>query len=122
MRTIKLVAVLMGGLLITFLSMMSNAIAAPVYYSGTGHYYEAIRPGPMTWDQAKTAAESRSYLGVQGHLATITSQGENDFIKNNVPGSADCFLGGFQPAGSPEPAGGWQWVTGEPWIYTNWLP
>jgi hypothetical protein len=23
-------------------------------------------------------------------------------------------------AGSPEPGGGWQWVTGEPWGFTNW--
>ena len=30
------------------------------------------------------------------------------------------WLGGFQPEGSPEPAGGWQWVTGEPFNYTNW--
>ena len=22
--------------------------------------------------------------------------------------------------GATEPGGGWQWVTGEPWIYENW--
>ena len=31
------------------------------------------------------------------------------------------YLGGFQPEGSPEPAGGWQWVTGEAWSYTSWM-
>ena len=30
------------------------------------------------------------------------------------------WLGGFQPDGSAEPNGGWQWITGEPWDYTNW--
>ena len=30
------------------------------------------------------------------------------------------WLGGFQPDGAPEPDGGWQWVTGEEWSYTNW--
>jgi hypothetical protein len=30
------------------------------------------------------------------------------------------WLGGFQPAGSPEPEGNWQWVTREPFSYSNW--
>ena len=32
------------------------------------------------------------------------------------------YLGGIQSPGGDEPAGGWQWVTGEPWVYTNWGP
>ena len=35
------------------------------------------------------------------------------------------WLGGFQDLTSPnysEPSGGWTWVTGEPWSYTNWFP
>ena len=27
----------------------------------------------------------------------------------------------YQPPGSPEPAGGWIWVSGEPVTYTNWI-
>ena len=33
------------------------------------------------------------------------------------------WFGGYQDLSSPdysEPAGGWSWVTGEPWSYTNW--
>ena len=33
-----------------------------------------------------------------------------------------AWLGGFQPAGSAEPAGNWQWVTGEAFGYANWHP
>jgi hypothetical protein len=29
-------------------------------------------------------------------------------------------LGGIQTNGAVEPAGGWTWITGEPWNYTNW--
>lgn len=30
------------------------------------------------------------------------------------------FIGGYQAEGSAEPAGGWHWLSGEPWEYTNW--
>jgi hypothetical protein len=56
---------------------------------------------------------------------TITSAAENAFLVDRlVPAqrSPAPLLGGFQPPGAPEPAGGWRWVTGEPFIYTNWAP
>jgi hypothetical protein len=61
-------------------------------------------------------------MGYSGHLATITSAGENEFIVSNFPIAyyKGYWLGGFQPLGSEEPAGGWQWVTGESWDYTFW--
>ncbi len=68
-----------------------------------------------------------------GHLATITSQAENEFIFSLIDkreycvdlGSCVSFgpsIGGFQPPGSLEPDKNWLWVTGEPFKYTNWLP
>ena len=30
------------------------------------------------------------------------------------------WLGGFQPPNEARPNEGWQWITGEPWAYTNW--
>jgi hypothetical protein len=33
-----------------------------------------------------------------------------------------AWLGGSQKPDSPEPAGGWTWVTGEPFGFTNWSP
>ncbi len=73
------------------------------------------------------------YAGAHGYLATIHSQPENDFVYDLIKGyeywhgplkPTDAFtgpwLGGMQMAGSSEPAGGWTWVTGEPWSYTNW--
>ncbi len=107
-------------------SVTTSANAAPLYYAGTGHYYDAIYEGPyswITWDNANTMAQSMSHNGVQGYLATVTSQGENDFIINNLGGPHllnNFWLGGFQPPNSQEPGGNWQWVTGETWSYTNW--
>ena len=95
----------------------------PFLNPANGHYYEAIpAPNGIDWFAADAVANSLTFQGVPGHLATITSQGENDFIANEflAPGVGDHWIGGFQPAGSPEPDSGWQWVTGEPFVYTNW--
>ena len=48
-------------------------------YSGNNHYYQVIDQY-MSWDSAKTYAESLTYNGQQGYLATITGSGENDFV------------------------------------------
>lgn len=89
---------------------------------GNGHFYEVVIPDvALDWFDIRTEAESRSFRGVIGHLATITSEEEDLWFQQafaDVLG--DTVLGGFQPEGSAEPAGGWQWVTGEPFHYTNW--
>ena len=74
----------------------------------------AVIEGAFTWEEAKADAEARG-----GHLATITSQAEQDVVKR-LASEGVLFLGGFQPPGSPEPSGNWQWVTGEPWSYQAW--
>lgn len=91
-----------------------------------GHCYEAIL-APVSWDEAKAACEK---LG--GHLVTITSAEENAFVFSLVRGSnafwfldgsgngLGPWLGGYQEDGAQEPAGGWRWVTTEPFTYTNW--
>lgn len=88
---------------------------------GNGHWYEAVAvTGPGTWHDARSQAVGMSHLGVQGHLATITSSGENEFIRTSFGGGTDYWLGGFQPAGNTGPNDAWEWVTGETWSYTNW--
>jgi hypothetical protein len=97
-----------------------------LFCSATGHYYQRIDVS-HNWDVAKSEAESLVFRGASGHLATITSQEEQDFIATNVMPSAPWpevryWLGGYQPSGSAEPGGNWSWITGEPWSYTHWAP
>jgi hypothetical protein len=103
------------------LAAASTAGAAPIQWAGNGHYYDVIDvPGGINWTNADAAASAMTFLATQGHLATVTSAGEDDFIINNFD-EFHKWLGGFQPPDSPgEPTDGWQWVTGEPWGYTNW--
>lgn len=102
----------------------------PISSGGNGHWYLAVRcPGGIRWAEANTAAQA---LG--GHLATITSTAENAFVfplvadpifwrvVQNPTRILGPWLGGFQPAGSAEPLGGWSWVTGEAWGFANFAP
>ena len=114
------------GLIALLLAGGSVSHAAPVQWStgdgGNGHYYEVIvDPTGINWWEAKLAAEDSNYLGVNGYLATITSTEENVFVADTMVSIEDqAWIGGFQPLGSPEPDGSWEWVTGETWSYSNW--
>jgi hypothetical protein len=91
----------------------------------TGHLYRMVLSPQRAWEQARLEAEASILQGVAGHLATITSAEEQAFIASSFAGLLavqEVWIGGFQLTGSIEPAGGWQWVTGEPFFYSNWLP
>jgi hypothetical protein len=110
------------GATLALLLLPSIAQAVPFFYAGNGHYYELFTlPGAISWEDANAAA-----TGLGGYLATLTSGGEHDFVWDNVDSVLDddlgnmAWLGGFQPPGTGEPNDGWQWVTIEPWAYTNW--
>ena len=102
------------------------ATAQPFFSPTTGSWYDVVSilgPGPNTvsWSAAQTGAMAASYLGMTGRLATITSQAENDFIVGVLPpNSPDAYWIGGMQVGGPEPADEWQWITGEPWAFSNW--
>lgn len=84
----------------------------PQLNPATGHYYARVveEPGEIiTWDEAREGAASFTFQGFQGHLATITSQEENDFLN-----STTRFLGeGLWIGASDRDAEGeWKWVVG----------
>jgi hypothetical protein len=97
----------------------ANLSAADPFNPENGHYYR-VMTRPLSWDNARVVAFSQTHDGVRGHLATITSAAEQAFIESIAPNQAHVWLGGFQPPGSSEPDGNWQWVTGEPFSYSHW--
>jgi len=104
---------------LVFLSQQS--LATPVLWTGNGSYYDVIF-GQITWDQANTQANGYSWEGETGHLATITSQAESDFIFSSLAVQDDHYwLGGYQSDTSGLNNEGWEWVTGEQWSYENWF-
>lgn len=86
----------------------------PNVYNGNGHKYEIINR-TMSWTDAKRYCEERG-----GHLATIVDSGEQAFIENLLSREGDkryYWLGGY--CGSDRR---FQWLTGEHFDYTNWMP
>ena len=73
--------------------------------------------GHYNWHEAKNEAADRG-----GYLATITSKHEEDLIGKYLLSENDSYIPSLHLGGTDEKQeGDWEWVTGEPWIYTNWL-
>jgi hypothetical protein len=89
--------------------------------SPDGHCYEnneAIgSSNTNSWATARDAA-----IGAGGHLVTITSAEENAFLVANFLSevNAGAFIGLSQAPGFATEDAGWQWVTGEAYVFTNW--
>ena len=87
-----------------------------------GHRYQLVTD-KLKWDAAKAKAESMG-----GHLATITSKGEYDWLWGQIlskrnktesdPNGERSFIGAIQ---RKPPDGPWEWVTGEPYSYQSWM-
>ena len=95
----------------------------PVLNPANGHSYKLVS-GVVDWQTAKAQAEASVFNGVPGHLVTLSDQAEVDWVIQTFPNSRP-WIGLFQDINDPnfsEPAGGWKWVTGEPFTYTNWFP
>ncbi len=104
------------------MSIAANACAQTavewrVQDGGNGHWYAAGDSSTCaSWTQARDAA-----VMLNGHLVTITTAAESAFVRSQFNGF--CFIGLFQNRESllyTEPAGGWEWVTNEPVVFTNW--
>ena len=97
--------------------------AVPVQWTtasgGNGHWYE-LSSTSATWQDAFAAANSMSYLGMPGYLATITSAEENTFVATLA--GAEAWLGGSDEAVE----GTWRWMNGpeagQAFIFTSWAP
>lgn len=96
----------------------------PVRSPLNGHDYEVVDE-TVCWGAARSGAEARSVMGTQGHLATITSAAERDVVHGLLGARERVWIGGFQDLSSPsfsDPGGGWTWVTGEDFAFTDWGP
>jgi Ca2+-binding RTX toxin-like protein len=100
----------------------TTSVIATISAGSYPSIYMASKTGPITWTQAQLHARS---LG--GHLATLTSQGENDFVASLVDRDpafltdvGGLLVGPWLGASSTSEANHWSWVTTEPFTFQNW--
>ncbi|MBI5850553.1 MAG: hypothetical protein HZB39_05865, partial [Planctomycetes bacterium] len=72
------------------------------------NFYEFV-PANITWQNALAAASMRSFAGVPGHLATITSAGENTFLASLI---SNPTFAGVWCAGQIDSVRVGRWVAG----------
>jgi hypothetical protein len=89
----------------------------PESSGGNGHRYEFIRIGQPENDWNMTF---KDVMASGGYLVSYHSRAEEDFANSLAPLSITRLIGLIQPPGSPEPAGGWRWMSGEPFFYSRW--
>ena len=111
---------------IMIVPFLTPAYCDPVQWEANGHWYEVVLTG-MPWPEARATADTMYWMGLRGHLATITSEGEQSWLWELVEpvfgNTIGVWLGGYQdPPESQPPDANWRWVTEEPWEYTNWAP
>ena len=82
-----------------------NGFTSQNNYNGHSYYRST---GSMTWTDARQAC-----LNMGGHLVTVTSAAENNFIFNLWPS-------GWIGLTDEVVEGQWRWVTGEPFSWSNW--
>lgn len=76
-----------------------------------GHRYKVFNE-QISWSEAKARCES---LG--GHLASVTSKEEQDFLIQLKGQWTSCWIGLYTDDGRK-----WNWVTGEEMSFTQWDP
>ncbi|MBN8598792.1 MAG: hypothetical protein J0L78_14060 [Planctomycetes bacterium] len=113
-RFVRAAAVAFGGWSLSAFAM-HRAQGQVVFNPENGHYYERVLQTGIKWPAASSLASARSHLGVSGHLATITNQGERTFVNAQFGDIVGVWLGGFWDRNN---ASIWRWVTGEPWTFT----
>jgi hypothetical protein len=117
------------------LGFVAAASAAPVQWTvasgGNDHWYEFIAADvqgqAFIWDEAFAASAASSFMGMQGYLATVTSQAEDRFVSATVADNQVAWLSGSDNGNEgvwswragPE-AGQIFWNNGVTLIYANW--
>ncbi|MFC2047163.1 hypothetical protein ACFLTK_02655 [Chloroflexota bacterium] len=119
---IRVVLALVMALTMVIGSVSMVSAADPVNFDG--HYYQIYHSQGITWQEANTLASGMTLqigqITYEGHLAVITSAGENEFVYTQLVSPGRAWIGASQLSDQASPSTGWQWVTGESMSYINW--
>ena len=104
------------------LTLSQNPLIKGTYWDpavgGNGHWYLISSELQLDWSSAADRSHAKG-----GHLASITSPEENQFLTESYEQnslSLTPWIGSIRDATVPEES--WIWYTGEPVVWTNWSP
>ena len=117
MRSLVFIGLALAGMVLTAGSAEAVILQWSIADGGNDHSYELVEDS-LNWNDARDAAAARTHLGSAGHLVTLTSAEENQFLVDHFTLNHH-WIGAFQFDKLAEPAGHWRWVTDEPFVYTN---
>jgi Lectin C-type domain len=103
-------ALCLGGMALSILSAAVQADSLRLQWPVNKHFYQRFDQ-PLPWQ----AAQTKCRVSGGGHLVTITSDAERDFINNNVSKTGASWIG----ASDAVVNGKFTWVTGEAWRYQS---
>ncbi|MGV1010976.1 MAG: T9SS type B sorting domain-containing protein [Flavobacterium sp.] len=84
----------------------SISIGQANYLPSNGHYYQFIPNIGITWSGSRIAAQTNTYYGLQGYLATLTAADEAQIAGEQSSGAG--WIGGSDE----QQEGVWKWMTG----------
>ncbi len=95
LRTTSVVGLLLWACLGTS-KLRAGPIQWTVAEGGNGDWYDLVMPDSpqynFTWTQARAAADSMAWDGLQGYLATVTSPEEGEFLRDNFRVNSSIFM------------------------------
>ncbi|NBR62218.1 MAG: hypothetical protein EBT86_11410, partial [Actinobacteria bacterium] len=71
----------------------------PIQMPGTNHYYRFVSSSGISWDEAAVKSASQTFQDFKGHLATIQSKEEDQFIYGLTRGVISWLGGGIVAPG-----------------------
>lgn len=89
----------------------TTPVTTSTYSGHTYEYYDV----ETTWNQAYRICENKG-----GHLVTITTKEENDFIYNLCKDYCSLIWIGANVFNREPTKENWYWITGEPFSYDGW--
>ncbi len=107
----------------TFASL-ARRVADPIEWKvaegGNGHFYQlVVEKRSITWHEAAQLSMGRHFRGMPGHLVTMTSREEDQFIVESLLEEVP-LRGVWTGITDVLREGHFRWVTGEQYEFTNW--
>ena len=107
----------------------SDAKETPVTAGESQPSYSVIvLDQPVSWHEARQVATrmggdlaAPKSPEAQTEVWNTVRQHPESWVSNSAGYLLGPWLGGYQTGGAEEPDGGWTWVTGEQFSYTNWI-